>query len=89
MKQGIAPQCEVGSATSPEGGKSFEEHVKSREMSYLKGNRRRKPRICLTIGKGLGFVFLLGIIKSSNLKENIIYPCYLHGIFPLGLYKSI
>ena len=82
MKQGIAPWCEVGSATSPEGGKNFEEHVKSREVSYLKGSRRRKTRICLAVGGGLGF-FFLGSVKSSNLKENITYPCCLRGIFPI------
>lgn len=85
MKQGITPQCEVGSATNPEGGKNFEEHVKSREISYLKGSKRRKPRMYWLV-KDSGGVFwfcLLVIIKSSILKENIIYPSYLCDIFPI------
>jgi len=52
MKQGIAPRYEVGSAISPEGGKNFDEHVKNREMSYLKESQRRQTRICLTVGEG-------------------------------------
>lgn len=47
----------MGSATSPAGEQTFEEHIKSREMSYLKGSHRRKARICLIIGESCFFFF--------------------------------